>query len=91
MALNFYLVHLQIMVKKNAKDTFWHRIICLDFINRKLWEKNEARAYIINADETMLKCYQVFAERKKSFAPEPQLSDFYHPSKGQKMVNYYLW
>ena len=22
--------------------------------------------------------------------PEPQLSDFYHPSEDQKMVNYYL-
>ena len=33
----------------------------LDFINRKLHEKNEARTYIKNFDEAMLEYYHVFA------------------------------
>ena len=35
-----------------------------DFINKRLCEKNEARSYINNVDETMLECYQVFAKKK---------------------------
>ena len=34
----------------------------LDFINRKLHEKNEARTYIKNVDEAMLEHYHVFAK-----------------------------
>ena len=32
-----------------------HRMKCLDFINKGLSEKNEARAYIKNADKVMFK------------------------------------
>ena len=32
----------------------------------------------------MLEYYQVFAKQIKSLPPEPQLSDFYHPSEVQK-------
>ena len=56
----------------------------LDFINKRLREKNEARAYISNVDEAMLEYYQVFAKQIKSLPPEPQLSDFYLPSESQK-------
>ena len=56
----------------------------LDFINKRLREKNEARAYINNVDEAMLEYYRVFAKQIKPLPPEPQLSDFYHPSEGQK-------
>ena len=56
----------------------------LDFINKRLREKNEARAYINNVDEAMLEYYQVFAKQIKPLPPEPQLSDFYHPSEAQK-------
>ena len=35
-----------------------------DFINKRLREKNEARTYINNVDETMLEYYQVFAKKK---------------------------
>ena len=57
----------------------------LDFINKRLYEKNEARAYINNANEAMLEYYRVFAEKKiKPLPSEPQLSDFYHPSESQK-------
>ena len=38
-----------------------------DFINKRLREKNEARTYINNVDETMLEYYQVFAKKKKTF------------------------
>ena len=56
----------------------------LDFINRRLREKNEARTYINNIDEAMVQYYRVFAKQIKALPPEPQLSDFYHPSETQK-------
>ena len=51
----------------------------LDLINKKLRERNEARNHIKNVDKAMLEYYQVFAKKKKSLPPEPELSDFYHP------------
>ena len=33
----------------------------LDFINKRLREKNEAEAYVNNVDEAMLEYYRVFA------------------------------
>ena len=62
----------------------------LGFINKRLREKNEARAKNNNADKAMLKHYHVFAKRIKPLSPEPQLSEFYRPLEGQKMVNHYL-
>ena len=56
----------------------------IDFMNRRLREKNEARAYINNVDEAMLEYYRVFAKQIKPLPREPQLSDFYHPSEIQK-------
>ena len=50
----------------------------LDFINKRLREKNEAKAYINNFDEAMLEYYRVFPNQIKPLSPEPQLSDFYH-------------
>ena len=38
----------------------------------------------------MFEYYRVFAKQIKPSPPEPELSDFYHPSEAQKMVNYYL-
>ena len=49
----------------------------LDFINKRLREKNKARAYINNADEVMLEYYRVFGKQVKPLPPKPQLSDFY--------------
>ena len=76
---------------QRARDK-WNedRMKQLDFINKRLHEKNEARAYINNVDEAMLEYYQIFAKQIKPLPPEPQLSDFCHPSEAQKMVNYYL-
>ena len=56
----------------------------LDFINKRLREKNEARAHINNVDEAMFEYYRVFAKQIKPLPTEPQLSDFYHPSEAQK-------
>ena len=56
----------------------------LDFMNKKLREKNEVRTYINNVDEPMLECYRVFAKQIKPLPPEHGLSDFYHPSETQK-------
>ena len=53
----------------------------LDFINKRLREKNEVRTYINNVDEPMLECYRVFAKQIKPLPPEHGLSDFYHPSE----------
>ena len=47
-------------------------------------KKNEARAYISNADEAMLKYYRVLAKQIKPLPREPHLSDFYYPSEDQE-------
>ena len=46
----------------------WNRDLMkrLDLINKRLRERNEARAYIKNIDEAMLEYYHVFAKTKKS-------------------------
>ena len=62
----------------------------LDFINKRLREQNKVRAYINDTNEAILEYYQVFAIKMKPLPPEPQLSDFYHPSETKKMLNYYL-
>ena len=58
----------------------------LDFINKKLSEQNKTRAYIKDTNEAILEYYRVFAKKIKPLPPEPQLSDFYHLSEGQKNV-----
>ena len=50
----------------------------LDFINKRLREKNEARAYINNVDDAMLEYHWVFAKKIKPLSHEPRLLDFYH-------------
>ena len=56
----------------------------LDFDNKKICEKNEAKTYLNNVDEAMLEYYRVFAKQIKALPSEPELSDFYHPSETQK-------
>ena len=60
------------------------RMKWLDFINKRLREKNEARVYINNVDEAMLEYYRVFAKQIKPLTTQPQLSDCYHRSESQK-------
>ena len=47
-------------------------------------ERNEGRAYIKDVDEAMLEYYRVFSKKIRSLPPEPELSDFCHPSEVQK-------
>ena len=70
---------------QKARDR-WNRdrMKRLDLINKRLHERNEARAYINNLDKAMLEHYRVFAKQIKPLPPEPELSDFYHPSEIQK-------
>ena len=70
---------------QKARDR-WNRdrMKRLDLINKRLRERNEARAYINNLDKAMLEYYRVFAKQIKPLPPEPELSDFYHPSEIQK-------
>ena len=70
---------------QRARDE-WNedRMKRLDFINKSLREKNQARAYINNVDEAVLEYYRVFAKQRKPIPPERQLSDFYYPSEGQR-------
>ena len=67
---------------QRARDE-WNkdRMKRLDFINKRLREKNEVSTYINNVDETILEYYRVFPKQIKPLSPEPPLSDFYHPSK----------
>ena len=55
----------------------------LDFINKRLRDKKEARDYIGNLDSAMLEYYRVFGVKLKPLPPEPQLSDYYNPSGQQ--------
>ena len=57
---------------------------CLDFMNKSLREKNEVRTYINILDEAMGEYYRAFATKIKPLLPEPELSDFYHPSEEKK-------
>ena len=56
----------------------------LDFINKRLRDKKEARDYIGNLDSAMLEYYRVFGVKLKTLPPEPQVSDYYNVSDQQK-------
>ena len=70
---------------QRARDK-WNgdRMKQLDFSNKRLREQNMARGYINNVDDAMLEYYQIFAKKLRPLPPEPQLSDFYHPSEPHK-------
>ena len=65
---------------QRARDE-WNRnrMKRLDFMNKRLREKNETKTYINNVEY-----YRVFAKKTKPLPREPELSDFYHPSENQK-------
>ena len=54
---------------QGARDE-WNRdrMKGFDLINKRLSERNEARPYIKNVDEAMLKYYRVFAKKNKALA-----------------------
>ena len=49
-----------------------YRMKQLDFINKRLREKNEARAYINNVDEAIVEYYRVFTRQIKPLLPDPE-------------------
>ena len=49
-----------------------YRMKQLDFINKRLREINEARAYINNVDEAIVEYYRVFAKQIKPLPSEPE-------------------
>ena len=60
-------------------------------MNKRLREKNKARAHINNVDQAMLEYYRVFAKKIRPLPPEPELSDFFPiHQRIKKMVNYFL-
>ena len=61
-----------------------------DFVNKRLREKNEAKAYINSVDEAVLEYYRVFAKKIKPLPPEPEYQIFIILRKFKQMVNYYL-
>ena len=63
----------------------------LDFIDKSLPEKNEARIYINNVDKAMLEYYRVFAKKKKNlYHLSLNYLIFIIHQRPKKMVNYYL-
>ena len=52
-----------------------------DFINKRMRQKNEAKAYINNVGEEMVEYYCLF-RNDMPLPTEPQLSEFCHSSEG---------
>ena len=71
-------------LKRDRDKWNQERMERLDFINKRLRDKKEAREYIQNLDSAMLEYYRVFGVKLKPLPPEPQLSDYYKPSDQQK-------
>ena len=70
---------------QRAKDE-WNRdrMKRLDFMNKRLREKMRREHTLTMLMKQCLKYYRVFAKQIKPLPPEPELSDFYHPSEIQK-------
>ena len=70
---------------QRAKDE-WNRdrMKRLDFMNKRLREKMRREHTLTMLMKQCLKYYRVFAKQIKPLPPEPELSDFYHPSENQK-------
>ena len=56
----------------------------LDFINEELRRQGHAVKTFRDVDAAMQKYAQVTRHNLAPLGPEPQFSDFYHPSNGQK-------
>ena len=70
---------------QRAKDE-WNRdrMKRLDFMNKRQREKMRREHTLTMLMKQCLKYYRVFAKQIKPLPPEPELSDFYHPSENQK-------
>ena len=76
------------MIDKKSCSCFkwnWYpEIDKFDLLNGRLRRRNEAKAYINNANEAMVEYYEEFVKGRKLLPHETQLPDFYDLSKGQK-------
>ena len=76
-------------LEKTRDELNRDRIKCLDLINKRLRERNEARAYIKNADEAMIEYYRGFAKTSLYHLSLSYQISVIH-QKYKKMANYYL-
>ena len=60
------------------------RIERLDWLNEELRRRDHAVETFRDVDAAMQEYAQVTGHNLDTLGPEPQLSDFYHPSDGQK-------
>ena len=69
-----------------AAQALWSRkrIERLEFINGELRRQGHAVQTFRNVDAAMQKYAQFTGHNLDPLGPEPQLSDFYHPSGGQR-------
>ena len=76
---------------QKARDE-WNidRMKRLDLINKRLCERNQARAFIENVDEAMLEYYRVFAKKKSLYHLSLCYQIFIVHQRHKKMANYYL-
>ena len=56
----------------------------LDFINKRLQEEKHSEQIFNDLDRAAQQYYLLTSEKLPSIGKEPELSDFYHPSEGQK-------
>ena len=73
--------------KKGASCFKWSwnpEIDIFDFINGRLRQRNDAKAYMNNANETKVEYYQEFVKGRKILPHETLLPNFYDLSEGQK-------
>ena len=71
-------------LQRDRDDWNQERLKRLDFINKRLRDKKEARHYVGNLDFAMLQYYRVFGVKLKPLPLETQLSDYYNASDHQK-------
>ena len=76
---------------QRARDK-WNkdRMKRLDFMNKRLREKNQAKVYIKNVDEAMVEYYHVLAKQIKPLHLSLNYQIFIIHQRIKKMVNYYL-
>ena len=56
----------------------------LDFINKRLAQEKHSEQVFNDLDRAAQQYYLLTSEKLPSIGKEPELSDFYHPSEGQK-------
>ena len=60
------------------------RLNRLDFINRRIREKQQGREYIQDLDAAMSEYARIFGRSLPPLPKEPELADYYQPSEQQK-------